>query len=141
MKPQSNPEDSLNIFPNQLSKKLQQRLKQLIEFKNTKQWDKAHELIAPYIQIGDDIMLIRIRNNKSYYINENKKKYEESEITIENFISESVKPKSLAKDAPWVIYGTLLINDNGKHIFKKSNIYAFLIDNDWYFSDFDIIKY
>jgi len=129
---QSKDEDVFGAVPAQLRARLVERLKLLVEYQRTQQWDKQYHLLSELFTQGD---------TEEVHVQRLKHLYAESlgEVLID-FVPRSVAVHSASVDyGEWTLFGCAKLREKGRVVELYASASAYREKGDWYFSSIGVI--
>ena len=130
---QSKDEEVFDSIPAQLRARLTERLKILIEYQRTQQWEKQYDMLSELVTQGD---------SKEEHVKRLKHWYAEGlgDILID-FVPKSVAVHSESVEyGEWTIFGCAKLREKGRVVQLYASVSAYREKNDWYFSPVGIIS-
>jgi hypothetical protein len=125
---QTGPQDVFSAIDSTRRARLAQRLKLLVQYQKTKQWEKQYGLLAE---------LITRSQSKRDFVDLTRKAYSEwGRAPLLDFIplKVSLQPVDPSRSV-WFISGCSLILEKGQQIKKAALVEAYWERNDWFFSE------
>jgi hypothetical protein len=130
---QSRKEELFAPVPTQLRGRLVERLKLLVEYQRTQQWEKQYDLLSELVTQG---------KGKDEFVKLNRHYYSEvvPDDLILDFTPKSVTAQSESVDyGEWTIFGCARLHKKGRVLQLYGSVSAYRQNNDWYFSQVGLV--
>jgi hypothetical protein len=130
---QSRKEELFASVPTQLRGRLVERLKLLVEYQRTRQWEKQYDLLSELVTQG---------KGKDEFVKLNRHYYTEvvPDDLILDFTPKSVTAQSESVDyGEWTIFGCAKLHKKGHILQLYGSVSAYRQNNDWYFSQVGLV--
>lgn len=126
-------EDVFSAVPAPLRTRLVERLKLLIDYQRTQQWEKQYDLLSELVTQG---------KGKDEFVKLNRHYYTEvvPDDLILDFTPHSLTAQSESVDyGEWTIFGCARLQKKGHTLQLYGSVSAYRQNNDWYFSQVGLV--
>lgn len=129
---QAQKQDWFAAIPENLRAKLTERLKMLIEYQSSKQWEKHYELLSLRI-VQDESKETYTSRNQNWYTNV------VPDDLVLDFIPTEVISNESTESGWWTIYGCAKLRKKNGFMELRASVDAYRESGDWFFSPIGVI--